>query len=89
MDPWVGIINEKSINGGILGELGSQIVGTTFKNLRDGDRFWYENVLNHNVLPEIKGTFLSEIFIRNTDIEKLQEDIFHYKTSYARTIDSY
>ena len=72
MDPWVGIINEKSINGGILGELGSMIVGTTFKNLRDGDRFWYEKVLNHNVLPEIKGTFLAEILVRNTKIRKLQ-----------------
>lgn len=59
MDTWIGIINEKGVNGGILGELGSLIVGQTFKKLRDGDRFWYEKVLNYNVLPEIKGTFLA------------------------------
>ena len=37
----MGIIAERSVNNGILGELGSAIVGQTFRNLRDGDRFWF------------------------------------------------
>lgn len=38
---WIGVIAEKPVRNGILGELGARIVGQTFRNLRDGDRFWY------------------------------------------------
>lgn len=39
---FIGIISEEPVRNGVLGELGCQIVGQAFRNLRDGDRFWYE-----------------------------------------------
>lgn len=78
MDPWVGVLNEESLPGGVIGELGGTIIGRVFKRLRDGDRLWYEDAYPQNVVAEIKGTFFSEIIIRNTGIKELEEDIFHY-----------
>jgi len=34
---------EYPVKGGILGPTFSCILGQTFRNLRRGDRFWYEN----------------------------------------------
>ena len=44
MDLWVGIISEPSVPGSIFGELGIEITAMTFKNIRNGDRFWYEKL---------------------------------------------
>ena len=49
LDLWVGIIIEKSA-GGVMGSLGSQIVGQTFRDLRDGDRFWYEGCYPRQII---------------------------------------
>ena len=69
MDPWVGILNEDSLAGGIVGELGAEIIGRAFRKLRAADRLWYENAYPESVIAEIKGTFLSEIVIRNTGVK--------------------
>jgi peroxidase len=42
LDLWVGLIGEKPVSDGILGDLGSAIVGDQFRRIRDADRFWYE-----------------------------------------------
>lgn len=39
---FVGIIAEVPVSGGVVGELGAIIIGQAFRNLRDGDRYWYE-----------------------------------------------
>ena len=41
LDPWVGILNEDNVSGGVVGELGAEIIGKTFRNLRSSDRLWY------------------------------------------------
>ena len=41
LDLVVGIFAEDSVTGGVLGKLGARIVAQTFRNLRNGDRFWY------------------------------------------------
>ena len=64
---------------GVLGEVGAKIVGETFRNLRDGDRHWYELSYPYNIIHEIKHTTFSDIIKRNTDIGSLQDDMFrHY-----------
>ena len=71
------IISEDPMDGGVLGELGSLIVGQTFRNLRDGDRFWYESAYPRVVVDEIKRTTFSDIIERNTGITGLPRDMFH------------
>ena len=66
------------MEGGVLGELGAEIVGQTFRNIRDGDRLWYENAYPPSVVAEIKRTTLSDIIMRNTKVKGLQRDFFHF-----------
>jgi peroxidase len=47
-----------------------------FKNLRDGDRFWYENVYPAAVIQEIKSTTLGDIIKRNTGARFINVDTF-------------
>lgn len=76
----MGIIAERSVQNGILGELGSAIVGQTFRNLRDGDRFWFEHAYPQSVIDEIKGTKLADIVRRNTNATTVTNDLFHHFT---------
>ena len=62
---FVGIISEKPVSGGILGDLGAEIVGQTFRNLRDADKFWYENKFPKSIIAEIDATQLGDIIKRN------------------------
>lgn len=41
------------MKGAVVGELGAQIIGRTFRELRDGDRFWYENIYPQPIIDEI------------------------------------
>lgn len=79
VDPWVGVLNEKPAEGGILGETAGRIVGSSLKRVRDGDSFWYEKILPVDLLEEVKRTSLAEVIMRNTRVLELQEDIFHHK----------
>jgi hypothetical protein len=49
-----------------------------FQSLRDGDRYYYEHdpAFTATEIDEIKNTKLSEVILRNTIIEILQEDVF-------------
>lgn len=58
---------ERSVSGGILGDLGCEIVGQTFRNLRDGDNFWFEHIFPKGMIDEILSTTLSDIIRRNTN----------------------
>ena len=71
IDPWVGILCETPNSDGVLGEVGSTIVGTTFRDIRAGDRFWYENYMSRKAIDRIKQTTLNDIILRNTDLTEL------------------
>lgn len=73
---FVGIISEKPIAGAILGELGVQVVGQTFRNVRDADRFWYEGAFPQDVVDEIDNTSLGEIIRRNTNAKDVPDNVF-------------
>lgn len=78
VDLWTGVIAEKHVGGGQLGQTGREIVGSTFENLRDGDRFFFENQgFDKQTLKDIKGTHLSDLIERNTDSTNVQDDVFH------------
>jgi hypothetical protein len=47
-----------------------------FKNLRDSDRFWYENVYPPGVIKAIKSTTFGDIIKRNTGVTNIKVDTF-------------
>ena len=67
-------LGEKKVSGGILGETFSCILGKTFKNLREGDRFWFENrgQFSGEQLEIIRSTKLAHLLCHVTSASNLR-----------------
>lgn len=78
IDPWIGFMSEDHLSGSIVGEGLNRILGMQFEALRDGDRYYYENdpAFTADEINALKATKLSDIILRNTSIEVLQENVF-------------
>ncbi|XP_078404680.1 eosinophil peroxidase-like [Cetorhinus maximus] len=82
IDVWMGGISEPFVEGGRVGPLLSCLIGQQFKNLRNGDRYWWENKGvftpgQHQALTQIS---MSRIICDNTRIQFLPRDSFTFKT---------
>lgn len=76
IDVWVGALAEDHLPGGSVGELTQAVLLEQFTSLRDGDRFWYENVFDGQQLREIDSTRLSDVIERNTELTSIQTNAF-------------
>ncbi len=80
IDLWAGGLSEDPLPGSHLGELFSTIIIEQFEALRDGDRYWYEEVLSRDEIRDVERTKLSDIIKRNTDIEdEISDDVFRVR----------
>lgn len=73
---WIGLLSEDHLSNSSVGETMQVIIAGQFEALRDGDRFYYENVFSGRQLREIENTTLADIIERNTSIEGLQDNVF-------------
>ena len=77
MDIWVGGIAEDRFGESMLGELFHTIISHQFRVLRDGDRFWYQNILSGDELREVEETKLADIIRRNTEVgSEIGDNVF-------------
>ena len=77
IDPWVGMLAEDKENEGLFGDLVTTMMERQFQALRDGDRFYYENIgLSKEEVAEIESVTMKELLLRNTDIELMQDEVF-------------
>ena len=79
VDLWIGGLAEDRVEQSFIGPTFSCIFGITFDNVRNGDRFWYENekVFTPAQLREIKKGTMSRIICDNSDgIDTVQPDAF-------------
>ncbi|MEI6239390.1 MAG: peroxidase family protein [Planctomycetia bacterium] len=81
LDLWVAGLAERHLPGSSLGETFTRILVDQFTRLRDGDRYWFQNVLPATVAREVQGTSLADIVRRNTGLTNLQADVFFFKAS--------
>ncbi|MEL8056300.1 MAG: peroxidase family protein [Pseudomonadota bacterium] len=82
IDPYVGGLAETPVAGSQLGELFQTIMIRQFTDLRDGDRFWWENELTVAEQAEVAGTTLADIIRANTGIgTEIQDDVFTVPTT--------
>lgn len=86
VDLWTGGLAEDPANGGMVGQTFGMIIAMQFENLRDGDRLWYENQgFDAQTLATIHNTTLSDIIVRNTDTNVMQDDAFVYYDRHGGT----
>ena len=81
IDLWIGGLSEDHLPGSSLGETFTVILVDQFARLRDGDRFWYQVYLPNRLVREIENTTLADIIRRNTELTKLQENVFFFNES--------
>lgn len=77
VDAWVGGLAEDHIPGGMMGQTFAAVMVDQFTRLRDGDPYWSEGRgFSQAELDELWHTRLSDIILRNTDIEAIQTNAF-------------
>ncbi len=76
IDAWVGGLAEDHVAGSSVGELIQSSLADQFERIRDGDRFWYENILDDKAIKMIDQTTLADVLMRNTDLEGLRDNVF-------------
>ncbi len=81
IDLWVGGLAEDHVDGGSVGETFRTILIDQFSRLRDGDRFWYQNVLSGDELELVETTTLAQVIERNSSVRNLQDNIFFLDSS--------
>jgi len=86
LDLWVAGLAEKHLAGSSLGETFTRILVDQFSRLRDGDRFWYRNVLSADAVRTVESTTLADVIRRNTRLTNLQGDVFFFRTSIGGTV---
>lgn len=81
IDAYIGVMAEDRLESSIYGETQQMLVLDQFQRIRDADRFWYENDAELNSLTsEFNSLRLSDIILRNTEIESIQCDVFFAET---------
>ncbi|MCX7421052.1 MAG: SpaA isopeptide-forming pilin-related protein [Planctomycetia bacterium] len=83
IDLWVGGLAENHLTGSSVGPTFSRIIADQFARLRDGDRFWYQNLFQGRELNEIQNTHLSEVIRRNTNLTNIQTNVFLYQATIS------
>ena len=83
IDVWVGGLSEDHVAGASVGTLVDTVLVDQFHGLGDGDRFWYQNVFKGRELKQLESTKLSDIILRNTDIQDIRENVFRIDASNA------
>lgn len=76
IDLWVGLMAEDHQRDASVGELTSRIIADQFQRTRDGDRFFYKNMLTDLEIESLEQSTLADVSQRNTSIEGLQENVF-------------
>lgn len=78
VDAFIGMLAEDHLPDSALGETMHFIIKEQFERLRDGDRLYYESAFSEmdNIRNEIDRTTLADIILRNTEIERIQCDVF-------------
>ncbi|NXI94015.1 PERM Myeloperoxidase, partial [Psophia crepitans] len=89
IDLWIGAVAEPFIPKGRVGPLLACLIGTQFRNLRDGDRFWWEKpgVFTLQQLHALRKISLSTVICENTRIKRIPRDMFKVNSYPENFVD--
>uniref|UniRef100_A0A8C5XEQ0 Myeloperoxidase n=2 Tax=Microcebus murinus TaxID=30608 RepID=A0A8C5XEQ0_MICMU len=86
IDIWMGGVAEPLENKGRVGPLLACLIGTQFRKLRDGDRFWWENkgVFSTQQQKALGKISLPRIICDNTGITTVSKNNIFMSNSFPR-----
>ena len=76
IDLWVGLLAEDHLRGSSAGETTQAILVDQFERIRNGDRFWYQNIFQGESLRQLESTSLADVIQRNSNVRNLQKNVF-------------
>ncbi|XP_038669023.1 myeloperoxidase-like [Scyliorhinus canicula] len=78
IDLWLAGIIEPFVRGGRVGPLFACLIGKQFRDVRNGDRFWWEKqgVFTAEQRQALRSISLARIICDNTRIKRLTRDVF-------------
>ncbi|XP_034310733.2 eosinophil peroxidase [Magallana gigas] len=81
IDVFAGGVAETPLDGAAVGPLFSCIIGNQFRDMKEGDRYWYENRgregFRREQLAEIRKVQFAKILCDNLGVDPIQPDVFH------------
>ena len=82
-DLFPGGLAEERFKDSLLGATFTCIIGLTFKNLRDGDRFFYQNdnVFTSTQLKALESITIASVICANTQIGSIQPEAFRVQNA--------
>ncbi|XP_036735606.2 myeloperoxidase [Manis pentadactyla] len=86
IDIWMGGVAEPLERNGRVGPLLACLIGTQFRKLRDGDRFWWENtgVFTERQQQALAKISLPRIICDNTGITTVSKDNIFMSNTFPR-----
>ncbi|OED42435.1 hypothetical protein AB833_07315 [Chromatiales bacterium (ex Bugula neritina AB1)] len=82
VDLWVGGLAEDQHGDSMMGELFTSINTDQYENIRNADRFWYENTYSGAELQQLQQTTLADIIERNSSLD-MQDNVFYNSAHFA------
>lgn len=91
IDLFSGGLAEKPVRDSLVGPTFGCVIAQQFFNLRQGDRFWYENVgiFTPHQLEQIRNMTLAKILCQTTRITTLQPHAFVFNDSRTTCTDDF
>ena len=86
IDLWVGALAEDHLPGASVGPTIAKVLVDQFQRIRNGDRFWYQNQFNGQLLRDIDNTRLSDVIKRNTNLTNLQANVFVFQATLEGSV---
>jgi peroxidase len=88
IDLWVGGLAEDHVAGSSVGRTFRTILSDQFERLRDGDRFWYQNLFAAGTRQrdELDRLDLSDIVRRNSGTTNVQDNVFVLDVSVSGSL---
>ncbi len=77
MDAIIGVLSEPRMANSVFGETQYNLAINQYSMLRDSDNYWYAN--DPELVPllsELNNTSLSDIILRNSEVESIQCNVF-------------
>ncbi|XP_065179778.1 uncharacterized protein LOC135810229 [Sycon ciliatum] len=85
LDAWVGGLAEDHVSGSELGPMFHKIIVANFEAIRNGDRFWYERIMNKSEIEMIHNLTLTEIIKLNTGVKSYPSNPF-FATRFCKSV---